>query len=254
MLLLLKIYWKKGVIMPRNASLIMPEGMSEQEATQEMSELKEICLELRGQFYPPTLSDGLVFVDEELPIWAGNKEAVKEYHLKYKQAFDLAHKFYPQAALLREVVLPAKLMLPQFRYNVTKLSISKNVAKESKTFGSVGALINRCGSFDQREVLRMDEFFLKNPSKELVCHREFVDFRARMHTFNVRSNRPDKNSFITQFYTTGLVVAAHDTDDFQVVDNRKRKLLPYSNAYKNPIADNGEWKVYIKKVKVAKVK
>jgi len=223
MLLLLKIYWKKGVIMPRNASLIMPEGMSEQEATQEMSELKEICLELRGQFYPPTLSDGLVFVDEQLPIWAGNKEAVK-------------------------------LMLPQFRYNVTKLSISKNVAKESKTFGSVGALINRCGSFDQREVLRMDEFFLKNPSKELVCHREFVDFRARMHTFNVRSNRPDKNSFITQFYTTGLVVAAHDTDDFQVVDNRKRKLLPYSNAYKNPIADNGEWKVYIKKVKVAKVK
>lgn len=240
--------------MPRNASLVIPENMTEQAAMQEMSTLKEMCLELRDQFYPPTLSDGLVFVDEDLPIWAGEKEAVQEYHLRYKKAFDLAHKFYPQAALMSDVILPAKLMLPQFRYHVTRLSICKNTAKESKTFRSVSALMSKCGEFDQREVLRMDEFFFKNPSGELVCHREFIDFRARMHTYNVRSNKPDKKSFITQFYTTGLIVAAHDTDDFQVVDNRKRKLLPYSNAYKNPIADNGSWKVYIKKTKVVRSK
>lgn len=240
--------------MPRNAALVMPDGLTEQAAMQELSVLKHMCLELREQFYPPTLSDGLVFIDEDLPIWAGEKEVVKEYHLKYKKAFDLAHKFYPQAALLKDVILPAKLMLPQFRYHVTKLSICKNTAKESKTFRSASALISKCGEFDQREVRRMDEFFLKNPSGELVCHREFIDFRARMHTYNVRSNKPDKKSFITQFYTTGLIIAAHDTNDFHVVDNRNRKLLPYSNAYKNPIANNGEWKVYIKKAKVAKLK
>ena len=240
--------------MPRNAPLVMPEDMTEQAALQKLSRLKEMCLELRDQFYPPTLSDGLVFIDEDLPIWAGEKAAVQEYHRKYKKAFDLAHKFYPQAALMHDAILPAKLMLPQFRYHVTRLSICKNTAKESKTFRSVAALTSKCGEFEPHEVLRMDEFFLENPLGELVCHREFIDFRARMHTYNVRSNKPDNKSFITQFYTTGLIVAAHDTDDFHVVDNRKRKLLPYSNAYKNPIANNGNWKVYIKKTKVAKPK
>lgn len=240
--------------MPRNATFTVPENMSEESAMQELSALRGLCLELREQFYPPSLSDGLVFIDDDLPIWAGDKATVRAYQKRYKKAFDLAYKFYPQAALMNDTVLPARLMLPQFRYHVTKLSICKNVAKESKTFVSVSALLSKCGEFQPREVARMEEFFLKNPSGELVCHREFVDFRARMHDYNVRSKKPNRKSFITQFYTTGLIIAAHEIDDFQVVDNRKRKLLPYSNAYKNPIANNGNWKVYIKKLKVAKPK
>lgn len=233
--------------MGRNATLTLPEGVSEQESIEEMQRLRELTLELREAHYPPTISDGLVAVDTDLPIWVGGKEAVREYHMKFKEAFDVAHKYYPQAALQKDYMLPAKLMLPLFKYDVVKLSICKNKAKESKTYGSVGAVVDKCGEFEYRDIARMKDFFDDNPLGSLVCHREFVDYRARMHTFNVRSNKMDKKSFITQFYTTGLIISAHDIDNLQVVDNRQRKQRSYSNAYTNPIANNGTWKVYPKK-------
>lgn len=240
--------------MGRNATLVLPDGVVEQESHEELARLREMIEELRDAHYPPTLSDGLVPIDTDLPIWVGNKESVKKYHMRYKEALDLAHKYYPQAALNKDFVLPARLMMPQFRYHVVKLSICKNKAKESKTYGSVGAIIDKCGEFSRRDVARMKDYFDQNPLGQLVCHREFVDYRARMHSFNTRANRMDKKSFITQFYTTGLIVAAHDLDDFQVVDNRLRKQKPYSNAYRNPIADNETWKVFPKKLTARKKK
>ena len=81
----------------------------------------------------------------------------------------------------------------------------------------------------------------------LVCHREFIDFRARMHFFNTRKNKPEKVTLITQFYTTGLVLAAHNVNDFEVIDHRNQRIRQYRNAYRDPIANNGTWKVYVKK-------
>ena len=145
--------------MSRNAEMIMPDGMTDNEAGVNLSELRTLCEELRTSFYPPSLNANMVLADSNLPIWIGKREDVKRYHLKFKRAFDLAHKFYLQAKLFKFSTLLAKLKLPQFHYDVTRLSISKNIAKESISFGSVGALVDKCGEFELPDIQYMIEFF-----------------------------------------------------------------------------------------------
>lgn len=233
--------------MSRNAQMVIPDDMSEVDVTLKLSELKRVCEERRTSFYPPTLDDNLVLIDTDLPIWVGKREDVRRYHLQYKTAFDLAYLFYPQANLFKFSTLPAKLKLPQFHYNVTRVSISKNTAKDSVSYGSVGAIIHKCGEFEEDHIKRMADFFEEHPSKRLVCHREFIDFRARMHFFNNQLKKPEKQTLITQFYTTGLIIAAQDIENFEVISNMERNIKKYKNAYRDPIAQNSSWKVYIKK-------
>ena len=233
--------------MSRNAPLVIPDNLSEADASMMLSKLKDLCLEKRENFYPPAIEDGLVLLDTDIPIWVGTQEDVKSYHLKYKEAFDLAHKFYPQANLFKHANLPAKLKLPKIFYNVTRVSISKNPAKDSISFGSATAVLARCGEFDKKDEKNIIKFFEENPDRRVVCHREFVDFRARMHFFNTITQKPEKDTHITQFYTTGLILAAHDISAFEVVNNIERKIKKYKNAYNNPMADNGTWKIYAKK-------
>lgn len=233
--------------MSRNAALVLPDNMSESDSLVMLSNLKSICAERRASYYPPSIDDNLVLLDTEIPIWVGALEDVKAYHLKYKDAFDLAHKFYPQASLFKKASLPASLKLPKIFYNVTRVSISKNPAKDSVSFGSATAVLARCGEFEPKDEENIIKLFETNPDARAVCHREFVDFRARMHFFNTITQKPEKETHITQFYTTGLIVAAHDIDSFQVVNNMEREIKKYKNAYQNPLADNGVWKIYAKK-------
>lgn len=233
--------------MSRNAPLVIPENMSESDSSLLLSRLKSLCIERRASYYPPDSSDGLVLLDTDIPIWAGTHDDVKAYHLKYKDVFDLAHQFYPQASLFKHAGLPANLKLPKIFYNVTRVSISKNPAKDSVSFGSATAALARCGEFEPQHEKNIIDFFKNNPDRRVVCHREFVDFRARMHFFNTITQQPEKNTLITQFYTTGLIVAAHDIDSFEVINNMEREIKKYKNAYQNPLADNGVWKIYAKK-------
>src|SRR5574337_409127 len=78
----------------------------------------------------------------DLPIYAGNLAEVQSYEQTWQGLIDRAKGFYPSAGLPPDYLpLPASLEIPQFIYHVQKLHLTRTKAKESKNFGSVGALV-----------------------------------------------------------------------------------------------------------------
>ena len=218
----------------------------------ELESLIALASELTHEHYPPKESDNLVLLSKDLPIWGSDFEDVKAYQRLFKPAFDLAFKQYPEASTINsKSTLPAHLGLPHFFFNVKKIAVYKNKAKDSRSFGSVGAVLNCCGEFDLRDVHRLEDFFKNHPDGRLVCHREFVDLRARIYLFDNSKQKINNEYISTHFYSNGIIFAPHDVNDFQFVDNTKhvKKRIQRKDGYTDALATNETWKVYIGKGK-----
>ncbi len=165
-----------------------------------LSTLQEDIASFRNEQFPPDILRQI----RDMPIYEGNLAEVQAYQQRWQPLLARALAFYPAANLPPDYLpLPASLEIPQFIYHVQRLHLTKTRAKESKSFGSVGALTDKCGDYTVDEVERV------------------------------------------RFYRTGLIV--HALPDFKIVDSRQTPRKRRNDAYNNPIADNGIWKIYRKK-------
>lgn len=182
----------------------------------------------------------------DLPIYQGNMATVKAYHDEWQPLISRAKCFYPSAYLPPDnLPFPASLEIPLFMYHVERVSLNKTQAKESKSFGSVGALIDKCGDFPESHLDRLNEAAENDPTGELrfVAHRSFVDLRA--YVFCLDNNGLKLPPQRIRFYRTGLILQT--TPDFKVIDQRQAPRKRRNDAYTDPIAYNDTWKVFLKK-------
>ena len=205
-----------------------------------LSTLQADITSFRDEQFPPDILTQI----RDMPIYQGNHDEVRSYHQRWQPLIDRAIGFYPAAYLPPDYLpLPASLEIPQFIYNVQKLHLTKTRAKESKSFGSVGALLSKCGEFTESEILTMETILQRDETARLVAHREFIDLRAYVFC------RDDKGEMLEperiRFYRTGLIV--HALPNFKVVDSRQKPRKQRNDAYRNPIADNDVWRVYKKR-------
>ena len=121
--------------------------------------------------------------------------------------------------------------------------MTKTHAKESKSFGSVGTLTDKCGDYSADEIARMSAVFDNDDEARLVAHREFIDLRAYVFCRDSKGEMLEPER--VRFYRTGLIV--HALPDFKIVDSRQTPRKRRNDAYSNPLADNGVWKIYRKK-------
>lgn len=205
-----------------------------------LSTLQEDIASFRDQQFPPDILRQI----RDMPIYEGNLAEVQVYQQRWKNLIERAMAFYPSAYLPPDFLpLPASLEIPQFIYHVQRLHLTKTHAKESKNFGSVGALTDKCGDYTPQELERLAAVFANDDEARLVAHREFIDLRAYVFC------RDDKGEMLEperiRFYRTGLIV--HALPDFKIVDSRQTPRKRRNDAYSNPLADNGVWKIYHKK-------
>lgn len=204
-----------------------------------LSTLQAEIAQFRHEFFPPPYLTQV----QDMPIYTGNLAEVQAYHHDWQHFIERAKGFYPSAELPPDYLpLPASLEIPQFVYHVQKLHLTRTKAKESKNFGSVGALIEKCGEYSADDVLAMEKVFAKNPEARLVAHREFIDLRAYVFCKNAKGELLEPERL--RFYRTGLVI--HALPDFKLVDSRKTPRKKRTDAYRNPIADNDVWKIFVK--------
>lgn len=204
-----------------------------------LSTLQADIADFRDTFFPPPILRQV----EDMPIYTGNLDEVRQYHHEWQALIKRAKGFYPSADLPPDYLpLPASLEIPQFVYNVQKLHLTRTKAKESKNFGSVGALIDRCGEYPDHEVGKMSEILEKNPTAKLVAHREFIDLRAYVFCRDSKGEMLEPERL--RFYRTGLIV--HTVPNFKLVDSRQTPRKKRNDAYQNPIANNNIWKVFVK--------
>lgn len=205
-----------------------------------LSTLQEDIASFRHEQFPPDILRQI----RDMPIFEGNLAEVHAYQQRWQNLLDRAMTFYPAAYLPPDCLpLPASLEIPQFIFHVQRLHLTKTRAKESKSFGSVGALTDKCGDYTPQEIERMASVFNGDDDTRLVAHREFVDLRAYVFCRNPKGEllEPER----VRFYRTGLIV--HALPDFKIVDSRQTPRKRRNDAYSNPLADNGMWKVYRKK-------
>lgn len=204
-----------------------------------LSTLQADIAQFRDDFFPPPILTQI----QDLPIYSGNLAEVQHYEQQWQGFIDRAKQFYPTAGLPPDYLpLPASLEIPQFIFHVQKIHLTKTPAKESKNFGSAGALIAKCGDYPENQVLAMEQALAKAVDTRLVAHREFIDLRAYVFCRDAKGVLLDPER--VRFYRTGLIIQA--LPDFKVVDSRKTPRKKRNDAYKNPIADNGLWKVFVK--------
>ncbi len=232
----------------RSAPFVIPEFIDNQcvdEKTQKkqakalLSTLQADITQFRSNFFPPPILTQI----QDLPIYAGDLEEVQAYHRDWQALIERAKGFYPSAYLPPHYLpLPASLEIPQFVYRVQRLHLTRTKAKESKNFGSVGMLVNKCGDYQPEEVDNMNNVLAKYPEARLVAHREFIDLRAYVFCRDVKGDmlKPER----MRFYRTGLII--HALPDFKIVDSRTTPRKKRNDAYKNPIADNGVWRIFVK--------
>ncbi len=208
-----------------------------------LSTLQADIAQFRHDFFPPPILRQI----EDMPIYMGNLAEVQAYEHEWQGLIERAKGFYPSAGLPPDYLpLPASLEIPQFVYHVQKLHLTKTRAKESKSFGSVGALLDKCGEYKPEQVLAMTQALDKYPKGKLVAHREFIDLRAYVFCREINNGKlgellePQR----MRFYRTGLIIEA--LPEFKLVDSRNTPRKKRNDAYKNPLADNGIWKVFIK--------
>lgn len=205
-----------------------------------LSTLQEDIASFRDEQFPPDILHQI----RDMPIYQGNHDEVRAYHQHWQPLIDRAMGFYPAAYLPPDYLpLPASLEIPQFIYNVQKLHLTKTRAKESKSFGSVGALVDKCGEFTAAEEMAMETILQRDENARLVAHREFIDLRAYVFCRDEKGEMIDPERI--RFYRTGLIV--HALPDFKIIDSRQKPRKRRNDAYRNPIADNGVWRVYKKR-------
>lgn len=235
----------------RSAPLVLPDELLEQndntlsdtqkkkQAKVLLSHLQADIMAFRDTHFPPDLLRQI----KDLPIYQGNLEEVQTYHHHWQGLIDRAMCFYPSAYLPPDnLPLPASLEIPQFIYHVQKVHLTKTRAKESKSFGAVGALLDKCGDYTAKEIDQMEQLLSKHPKARLVAHREFIDLRAYVFCRNSKGELLEPERI--RFYRTGLIL--HTLEDFKVVDSRQKPRKRRNDAYQNPIADNDVWKVFVK--------
>ena len=204
-----------------------------------LSTLQADIAKMREEQIPPDILTQV----QDMPIFYGNLEEVTAYQQRWQPLIDRAMAFYPSAYLPPDYLpLPASLELPQFVQRVQRLHLTKTRAKESKNFGSLGALIHKCGEYPEAQVLAMQRVFDCDDDVHLVAHREFIDLRAYVFAKDHKGKELDPVRM--RFYRTGLIV--HALDGFEIIDSRKKPRKRRNDAYTNPIADNGVWKVFVK--------
>lgn len=204
-----------------------------------LSTLQADIATFRDNYFPPPILQQVA----DMPIYTGNLAEVQHYHQQWQALIERAQGFYPSAYLPPDFLpLPASLEIPQFVYHVQKLHLTRTKAKESKNFGGVGTLITKCGEFDTHQVIKMEEILEKNPTATLVAHREFIDLRAYVFCRDSKGEMLEPERL--RFYRTGLIV--HTLPDFKLVDSRQTPRKKRNDAYKNPVADNNIWKVFVK--------
>lgn len=217
----------------------LDEKATKKQAKVLLSTLQADIAQFRNDFFPPPILRQI----EDLPIFMGNRAEVQAYEQQWHSLIERAKGFYPSAYLPPDYLpLPASLEIPQFVYHVQKLHLTKTRAKESKNFGSVGALIAKCGEYPAEQVLAMEQALDKHPNGKLVAHREFIDLRAYVFCRDAKGELLEPERL--RFYRTGLVIEA--LPEFKLVDSRQTPRKKRNDAYKNPIADNGVWKVFVK--------
>lgn len=196
----------------------------------------------RDSSFPPPYLEQI----RDLPIYKGNADEVAAYSDDWEPLIRKAKKFYPSAYMPPDnLPLPASLEIPQFVYHVDKINLTKTKAKESKSFGSIGALTDKCGEFSDSDIAKIDEAIKAAGSDnfKLVAHREFIDLRA--YVFCVDHNGEKLPPQRIRFYRTGLIIQV--TPSFSIIDSRSVPRKRRSDAYSDPVADNGIWKVFFKK-------
>lgn len=205
-----------------------------------LSTLQEDIASFRDQQFPPDILRQI----RDMPIYEGNLAEVQAYEQRWQTLIERAMAFYPAAYLPPDhLPLPASLEIPQFIYHVQRLHLTKTHAKESKSFGSVGALTDKCGDYSADEIARMAAAFDNDDEARLVAHREFIDLRAYVFCRDHKGEMLEPERI--RFYRTGLIV--HALPDFKIVDSRQTPRKRRNDAYSNPLADNGVWKIYRKK-------
>ncbi|WP_296404826.1 hypothetical protein [Psychrobacter sp.] len=204
------------------------------------STLQADIASFRDDQFPPDILSQI----RDMPIYQGNRDEVAAYHKRWQPLIDRALQFYPAAYLPPDnLPLPASLEIPQFIYHVQRLHLTKTRAKESINFGSVGALIEKCGEFTDSEYLRLERALEHDETARIVAHREFIDLRAYVFCKNDKGELLDPERI--RFYRTGLIV--HALPDFKIFDSRQKPRKHRNDAYSNPLANNGVWKVYKKR-------
>ncbi len=205
-----------------------------------LSTLQEDIARFRGAQFPPDILRQI----RDMPIYEGNLAEVQAYQQLWHNLLERAMAFYPATNLPPDYLpLPASLEIPQFIYHVQRLHLTKTHAKESKSFGSVGALTDKCGDYSADDIARMTAAFDKDDETRLVAHREFIDLRAYVFCRDNKGEMLEPER--VRFYRTGLIV--HALPDFKIVDSRQTPRKRRNDAYNNPLADNGIWKIYRKK-------
>lgn len=205
-----------------------------------LSTLQEDIASFRDEQFPPDILRQI----RDMPIYEGNIAEVQAYQQRWHNLLERAMAFYPTANLPPDhLPLPASLEIPQFIYHVQRLHLTKTRAKESKSFGSVGALTDKCGDYSADEIARMSAVFDNDDEARLVAHREFIDLRAYVFCRDSKGEMLEPER--VRFYRTGLIV--HALPDFKIVDSRQTPRKRRNDAYNNPLADNGVWKIYRKK-------
>lgn len=231
----------------RSAPFVAPDFIDEPSSTDGKKQAKELLSTLQADIaafrddqFPP---DILIQLDD-MPIFKGNHDEVLAYQQRWQPLIDRALSFYPAAYLPPDYLpLPASLEIPQFVYHVQKLHLTKTRAKESKSFGSLGALIDKCGEFSSEEEDRLTQALATDDEARLVAHREFIDLRAYVFCRDSKGEMLEPERL--RFYRTGLII--HALPGFKLVDSRQKPRKRRNDAYRNPLADNGVWKVYKKK-------
>ena len=205
-----------------------------------LSTLQDDIASFRDQQFPPDILRQI----RDMPIYEGNLAEVQTYQQRWQNLLDRAMAFYPAAYLPPDhLPLPASLEIPQFIFNVQRLHLTKTLAKESKSFGSVAALTNKCGDYSAQELERMAAVLENDDEARLVAHREFIDLRAYVFCRDNKGEMLEPER--VRFYRTGLIV--HALPDFKIVDSRQTPRKRRNDAYSNPLANNDIWKIYQKK-------
>ena len=231
----------------RSAAFVAPDFIDDplskagkKHAKDLLSSLQEDIACFRDQQFAPDILRQI----RDMPIFEGNLAEVQACQARWQPLIERAMAFYPAAYLPPDFLpLPASLEIPQFIYHVQRLHLTKTRAKESKSFGSVGALMDKCGEYSQDEVRRMSAVFEQDDEARLVAHREFIDLRAYVFCRDAHGEMLEPER--VRFYRTGLIV--HALPDFKIVDSRQTPRKRRNDAYSNPLADNGVWKIYRKK-------
>ncbi|ATQ84900.1 hypothetical protein KSH_03235 [Moraxella osloensis] len=221
------------------SALLVDEKAHKKQVKLLLSTLQADIAQFRDNFFPPPYLTQI----QDLPIYAGNLAEVQSYEQTWQALIDRAKGFYPSAGLPPDYLpLPASLEIPQFIYHVQKLHLTRTKAKESKNFGSVGALVEKCGPYEDAQLMAMENALAKGEDVRLVAHREFIDLRAYVFCRNPKGELLEPERI--RFYRTGLVIQT--LADFKVVDSRQTPRKKRNDAYKNAIADNGIWKIFVK--------